>query len=172
MLKKPFIYFILFFIGFFFLLAIPYGTCSVVSGGKTLGYNEEEAVLIYPKLRVDWSFSGSNPNVNITLHSYSESCYISHGWSTIVSEDHVSDSGSWSVQGQPVCDTSEENNVPPFYFVFSNEDPDQEDTTVTYTLTVDPALIPGYNVIIIISILAIVSAIVSIVALKKKYKTI
>ena len=69
----------------------------------------------------------------------------------------------------PVCDPSEEENIPPFYFVFVNGDPDQENTTVTYTLNVDP-LIPGYNVIIIISSLAMVVAIVAIITLKKKDK--
>lgn len=168
MQKKPYIYFILSVIGFFFLLTIPYGTCTEVSDTIVLEYNEEEAIKIYPKTKVDWSFTGSNPNVNITLHSYSESCYLTHSWHKIVSEDHVSDSGSWSVHLHAVCDPSEEENIPPFYFVFLNEDPDQESTTVTYTLNVDP-LIPGYNGIIIISTLAMV-AILTLVTLKKKDK--
>ncbi|MFX1402565.1 MAG: hypothetical protein ACFE8V_15115 [Promethearchaeota archaeon] len=165
--KKPFIYFILSVIGFLFLLTIPYGTCTEVSGSFGLEYNEEEAVKIYPQIKVDWSFTGTNPNVNITLHSYSESCYLSDSWHRIVSENHVSDSGSWSIQGHSVCDPSEQDNIPPFYFVFLNEDPDQEFTTISYTLNIDPALsIPGYNVIIIISSLAMVA----IVVLIKKYK--
>ena len=167
MQKKPYIYFILSVIGIFFLLTIPYGKCTEVSNTVVLEYNEEEAVKISPKLKVDWSFTGTNPNVNITLHSYSESCYIASSWHKIVSEGHGSDSGSWSPQLHPVCDASEEENIPPFYFVFLNQDPDQENTTVTYTLDVDPGLaIPGYNGIIIISSLAMVA----IVTLKKKYK--
>ncbi len=167
MQKKAYIYFILSVIGFLFLLTIPYGECTVVSDTFVLEYNEEEAVLIHPQLNVDWSFTGSNPNVNITLHSYSQSCYLAHSWHRVVSEDHLSDSGSWSVYMHSVCDPSEEDNVPPFYFVFLNEDPDQENTTVTYNLDVDPISIPGYNGIIIISSLAMVA----IVALKKKYKS-
>jgi len=166
MQKKPYIYFILSVIGFFFLLTIPYGKCAVVSDTFVLEYSEEEAVKINPNLNVDWSFTGTNPNVNITLHSYSESCYIASSWHKIVSEGHTSASGDWSVQLHPVCDPSEEENVPPFYFVFLNADPDQENTTVTYTLDVDPLFIPGYNGIIIISSLAMVA----IIALKKKYK--
>lgn len=170
MLKKPYIYFILSIIGFFFLLTIPYGICTEVSDTIVLEYNEEEAIKIYPNRNVDWSFTGTNPNVNITLHSYSESCYLASSWHKIVSEGHVSDSGSWSVGLHPVCDPSEEENIPPFYFVFVNGDPDQENTTVTYTLNVDP-LIPGYNLIIIITSLAMVIAILTLVTLKKKLKT-
>lgn len=169
MLKKPYIYFILSLIGFFFLLTIPYGICTEVSDTIILEYNEEEAVKIYPDSKVDWSFTGTNQNVNITLHSYSESCYLADSWHRIVSEGHFSDSGSWSPQMHSVCDPSEQENIPPFYFVFLNEDPDQENTNVTYTLDVDPSSsfsIPGYNGIIIISSLAMVA----IVALKKKYK--
>ena len=131
--------------------------------------NKEEAVKVYPKTKVVWSFTGTNPNVNITLHSYSESCYLADSWHRIVSEGHVSDSGSWSPQMHSVCDPSEQENIPPFYFVFLNEDPDQENTNVTYTLNVDPSSsfsIPGYNGIIFISSLAIVV----IVVLKKKCK--
>ena len=165
MQKKTYIYFILSVIGFFFLLTIP--DTIAVSDTIVLEYNEEEAVKISPKLKVDWSFTGTNPNVNITLHSYSESCYIASSWHKIVSEGNVGDSGSWSPQLHSVCDPSEEDNIPPFYFVFLNQDPDQENTTVTYTLDVDPGLaIPGYNGIIIISSLAMVA----IVTLKKKYK--
>ena len=166
MQKKPHIYFILSVIGFFFLLTIPIGKCTEVSNTVVLEYNEEEAVKISPKTKVDWSFTGTNPNVNITLHSYSESCYLASSWHKIVSEGHTSASGDWSVQLHPVCDESEEENVPPFYFVFVNADPDQENTTVSYTLDVDPLFIPGYNGLIIISSLAMVA----IVALKKKYK--
>ena len=166
MQKKQHIYFILSVIGFFFLLTIPYGKCTVVSNTVVLEYNEEEAVKISPKIKVDWSFTGTNPNVNITLHSYSESCYIADSWHKVVSEGHSSASGSWSPQLHAVCDPSEEENIPPFYFVFLNADPDQENTSVTYTLDVDPLFIPGYNGIIIISSLAMVA----IVALKKKYK--
>ena len=170
MQKKPYIYFILSVIGFFFLLAIPYGKCTEVSDTVVLGYSEEEAVKIYPKSKVEWSFTGTNPNVNITLHSYSESCYLADSWHRIVSEGHVSVSGSWSIQMHSICDPSEQDNIPPFYFVFVNADPDQENTNVTYTLDVDPSSsIPGYNGIIIISSLAMV-AMVAIVALKKKYK--
>lgn len=165
MQKKTYIYFILSVIGFFFLLTIP--DTIAVSDTIVLEYNEEEAVKISPKSKVDWSFTGTNPNVNLTLHSYSESCYLADSWHRIVSEGHVSDSGSWSVQMHSVCDPSEQENTPPFYFVFLNKDPDQENTTVTYTLDVDPSpSIPGYNGIIIISSLAVVA----IVALKKKYK--
>ncbi len=78
--------------------------------------------------------------MNITLHSYSESCYLASSWHRMVSEGHVSASGSWSVSMHPVCDQSEEDDVPPFYFVFVNEDPDQESTNVTYSLNVDPLL--------------------------------
>jgi hypothetical protein len=171
MQKKPYIYFILSVIGFFFLLTIPYGKCTEVSNTVVLGYSEEEAVKIYPKSKVEWSFTGTNPNVNITLHSYSESCYLADSWHRIVSEGHVSVSGSWSIQMHSICDPSEQDNIPPFYFVFVNADPDQENTNVTYTLNVDPSSssIPGYNGIIIISSLAMV-AMVAIVALKKKYK--
>ena len=167
MQKKTYIYFILSVVGFCFFLTIPYGTCTEVTDTIVLGYNQEEAVRIYPNLNVDWSFTGTNSNVNITLHSYSESCYLADSWHRIVSEGEVSDSGSWSVEMHSVCDPSEVDNTPPFYFVFLNSDPDQESTTVTYTLNVDPLLsIPGYNGIIIIASLAMVA----IVALKKKYK--
>lgn len=167
MQKKPYIYFILSVIGLFFLLTIPYGKCTVVSDTVVLGYNQEEAVIVYPQSTVDWSFTGTNSNVNITLHSYSQSCYIADSWHRIVSVGNVAASGSWSVQLHSVCDPSEEENIPPFYFVFLNQDPDQESTTVTYTLDVDPApSIPGYNGIFIISSLAMVA----IVVLKKKYK--
>ncbi|MHA1191474.1 MAG: hypothetical protein ACTSP9_04165 [Promethearchaeota archaeon] len=166
MQKKTSIYFILSVIGFFFLLTIP--NTIAVSDTIFLEYNEKTAVKIYPKVKVDWSFTGTNPNVNITLKSYSESCYLGDSWSTIVSEGHVSDSDSWSVIGQVVCDPAEEENIPPFYFVFLNNDhKDQENTTVTYTLDVDQ-LIPGYNGIFIISSLAMVAIVA--VALKKKYK--
>jgi len=168
MQKKTYVYFILSVIGFFFLLTIPYGKCTTVSDTIVLAYNEEEAVKIYPKSKVDWSFTGTNPNVDITLHSYSESCYNADSWHRIVAEGNVSDSGSWSPQMHSVCDPSEQDTIPPFYFVFLNEDPDQETTNVTYTLNVDPSStsIPGYNGIIIISGLAMVA----IVVLKKKYK--
>ncbi|MFX1363321.1 MAG: hypothetical protein ACFFCE_18860 [Promethearchaeota archaeon] len=169
MQKKLYIYFILSLIGFFLLLTIPNAKCAKVSDTVVLEYNEKEAVKIYPNSKVSWSFTGTNPNVNITLHSYSESCYLADSWHRIVSEDHVNDSGSWSVNMHSVCDPSEEDNVPPFYFVFLNEDPDQETTTLTYTLNIDPSpslSVPGYNIIIIISSLAIVA----IMALKKKYK--
>ena len=166
MQKKTYIYFILSVIGFFFLLTIP--DTIAVSDTIVLEYNEEEAVKINPKAKVDWSFTGTNPNVNLTLHSYSESCYLADSWHRIVSEGHVGDSGSWSVQLHSVCDPSEQENTPPFYFVFLNRDPDQETTTVTYTLDVDPSpSIPGYNGIIIISSLAMVA----IVALKRYIKT-
>ncbi|GAG85383.1 unnamed protein product [marine sediment metagenome] len=166
MQKKTYIYFILSVIGFFFLLTIP--DTIAVSDTIVLEYNEEEAVKINPKRKVDWSFTGTNQNVNITLHSYSESCYLADSWHRIVSEGHDSDSGSWSVQMHSVCDPSEQENTPPFYFVFLNRDPDQETTTVTYTLDVDPSpSIPGYNGIIIISSLAMVA----IVALKRYTKT-
>ncbi|MCK4481124.1 MAG: hypothetical protein KAV01_11395 [Candidatus Lokiarchaeota archaeon] len=166
MQKKTYIYFILSVIGFFFLLTIP--DTIAVSDTIVLEYNVEEAVKIYPKRKVDWSFTGTNQNVNITLHSYSESCYLADSWHRIVSEGHDSDSGSWSVQMHSVCDPSEQENTPPFYFVFLNVDPDQENTTVTYTLDVDPSTsIPGYNGIIIISSLAMVA----IVALKRYIKT-
>ena len=166
MQKKTYIYFILSVIGFFFLLTIP--DTIAVSDTIVLEYNVEEAVKIYPKRKVDWSFTGTNQNVNITLHSYSESCYLADSWHRIVSEGHDSDSGSWSVQMHSVCDPSEQENTPPFYFVFLNRDPDQETTTVTYTLDVDPSpSIPGYNGIIIISSLAMVA----IVALKRYIKT-
>ncbi|MHA1191753.1 MAG: hypothetical protein ACTSP9_05590 [Promethearchaeota archaeon] len=164
-------YFILSVIGFFLLLTIPYGKCTEVSDTLVLEYNEEEAVKIYPNSKVDWSFTGTNPNVNIILHIYSESCYLAHSWHRVVSEGHVGDSGDWSVQMHSVCDPSEEENVPPFYFVFLNRDSDQENTTVTYTLDVDPSFsfsLPGYNGIIIISSLAMVA----IIALKKKYKNL
>jgi len=167
MQKKPYIYLILSVIGICFFLTIPYGTCTVVSDTVVLGYNEEEAVRVTPNLNVDWSFTGTNPNVNITLHSYSESCYNAHSWHRVVSVGEVSDSGSWSVEMHSVCDPSEVDDIPPFYFVFVNGDPDQESTTVTYTLDVDPLPeIPGYNGIIIIASLAMVA----ILALKKKYK--
>ena len=165
MQKKSYIYFILSVIGFFFLLTIP--DTIAVSDTIVLEYNEEEAVRITPKRKVDWSFTGTNPNVNLTLHSYSESCYLADSWHRIVSDDHVSDSGSWSVQMHSVCDPSEQENTPPFYFVFVNSDPDQETTTVTYKLDVDPLDIPGYNVIIIISSLTMIAI---VVVLKKKYK--
>ena len=165
MQKKTYIYFILSVIGFFFLLTIP--DTIAVSDTIVLEYNEEEAVIINPKRKVDWSFTGTNQNVNLTLHSYSESCYLAHSAHRIVSDDHVSDSGSWSPQLHSVCDPSEQENIPPFYFVFLNRDPDQESTTVTYKLDVDPSpSIPGYNGVIIISSLGMVA----IVALKKKYK--
>jgi len=165
MQKKTYIYFILSVIGFFFLLTIP--DTIAVSGTIVLEYNEEKAVRITPKEKVEWSFTGTNPNVNLTLHSYSESCYNADSWHRIVSDNHVSDSGSWSVQLHSVCDPSEQENTPPFYFVFLNRDPDQENTTVTYTLDVDPSpSIPGYNGVIIIPSLVMVA----IVALKKKYK--
>jgi len=168
MQKKLNIYFILCVIGFFFLLTIPYGRSTKVSDTLVLGYNEEEAVKIYPNSKVEWSFTGTNPNVNVTLYSYSESCYLADSWHRIVSEGHVSTSGSWSIQMHSVCDPSEQDNTPPFYFVFVNQDPDQESTNVTYTLDVDPSSssIPGYNGIIIISSLALGT----ILALKKKYK--
>ncbi len=167
MQKKLYIYFILSVIGFFFLLTIP--NTIAVSDTILLNYSEEEAVKIYPKINVDWSFTGSNPNVNITLHSYSESCYLADSWHRIVSEDHVSDSGSWSVSMHSVCDPSEVDNIPPFYFVFLNVDPNHESTNVTYTLNVDPSSIPGFNGIIIISSISSV-VMVAIVVLKKKYK--
>ena len=167
--KKPYIYFILGLIGFFFLLTIPYGTCTEVSGTIVLEYSEEEAVKIYPKSTVAWSFSGSNPDINITLHSYSESCWLGHSWHRIVSEGHTSDSGSWSVAGHSVCDPDEVNNIPPFYFVFVNTDSDHENTTVTYSLDVDPLGIPGYSGIIIFSSLGMVAALL-VVTQKKKCK--
>ncbi|MFW9874091.1 MAG: hypothetical protein ACFFG0_13365 [Candidatus Thorarchaeota archaeon] len=169
MQKNPYIYFVLSVIGFFFLLTAPYGRCTEVSDTVVLKYNREKAVKIYPKSKVDWSFTGTNPNVNITLHSYSESCYLAKSWHRVVSEGHVNDSGSWSPQMHSVCDPSEQKNIPPFYFVFLNHDPDNENTNITYTLGVDPSSsssIPGYNGIIIISSLALVV----IIVLKKKYK--
>lgn len=172
MQKKPYILFILSVIGCFFLLTIPYGKSTAVSDSIVLGYTQEEAIKVFPQSRVDWSFTGTNPNVNITLYSYSESCYLAHSWHRVVSENHVSTSGSWSPQMHSICDPAEEENMPPFYFVFINGDPDQESTNVSYTLNVDLSpidSIPGYNGIIIISSLAVV-AIVGIVALKKKYK--
>lgn len=166
MQKKPYNYFILsvFVIISFFLLTIP--DTIAVSDTIVLGYNEKEAVKVSPQVSVDWSFTGTNQNVNITLYSYSESCYLADSWHRIVSVDHVSDSGDWKVLMHSVCDPSEEENIPPFYFVFLNNDPDQENTTVTYKLDVDALVIPGYNGVIIISILGMVA----IVALKKKYK--
>jgi hypothetical protein len=169
MQKKLYIYFILGVMGFFFLLTIPYGKCATVSDTLVLGYSEEGAVKIYPNSNVAWSFTGTNPNVNITLHSYSESCYLDDSWHRIVSEGHVSTSGSWSIQMHSICDPSEQDNTPPFYFVFVNADPDQESTNVTYTLNVDPTsspAVPGYNGIIIISSLALGT----ILVLRKKYK--
>ena len=169
MQKKPYKFFLLIVIGFFFLISIPYGKSTVISGMHVLNYNAEWAHKVYPKSKVDWSFSGSNPNVNISLHSYSESCYLDDSWHRLVSEDHKSDSGSWSPQMHSICDPSEQDTIPPFYFVFVNADPDQESTNVTYTLNVDPAVvssIPGYNGIIIISSLASGT----ILVLRKKYK--
>jgi len=65
-----------------------------------------------------------------------------------------------------VCDPSEQDTIPPFYFVFLNEDSDQEPTTLNYRLNVDPISIPGYNMTFIISSIAMIM----IVLLIKKYK--
>jgi hypothetical protein len=153
--------------GFFFISNIPSGLCTTVSDSVVLEYQGEEVIKVTPKINIEWSFKGSNPNVNITLDSYSESCYLAHSWHRVVSEDHVSDSGSWTVAGHSICDPSEQDTVPPFYFVFSNHDPDQENTTVSYTLNVDPLIIPGYNGFIVISSLSIVV----IIIIRNKIKT-
>ena len=167
MRNKSYIFALLSLIGLFFVLTIPSGTCTIVSDSVVLEYQGEEVIKVTPKIGIEWSFTGSNPDVNITLDSYSESCYLAHSWHRVVSEDHVSDSGSWKVTGHSVCDPSEQDTIPPFYFVFSNHDPDQENTTVSYTLNVDALnIIPGYNVFIIISSLTLVA----IIIIKKKIK--
>ncbi|MFO7796082.1 MAG: Loki-CTERM sorting domain-containing protein [Promethearchaeati archaeon] len=65
-----------------------------------------------------------------------------------------------------VCDPSEQDTIPSVYFVFLNEDSDQESTTVDYKLNVGPVSVPGYNIIFMISSIAMIAIVVMI----KKYK--
>lgn len=158
-----------------FFCSLPTVRCATMGGEITLYPGEEYAERITPKMNVKWSFSSSNPNVNITLVRYTESCYELDGWYSTICENRNNGSGTWDVPTMVLeCYASEEekeqagstSEIPPFYFVFINEN-SEESTTLTYELKIDESLpfgaVPGFYgcIVIIISSLAICSVVMA-----------
>lgn len=160
---------------FAFFCCLPSARCATVGGQVTMGPGEERAERLTPKINVKWSFSSSNPNVNITLVRYTESCYELDGWYSPICEDRNNGSGTWNVPTMwSECYATEEekeqasssSELPPFYFVFKNTN-NEESTILTYDLKIDEELpfpaVPGFYgcIAILISSLAICSIIVA-----------
>ena len=102
------------------------------SATTTLDYNHY--IYLYSTAeynnKIDWSFSGDNQYVGITVYAMEEDEYLefksggSAALYTLSSGDYISDSGTFTVPYDDV-----------WYIVFLNEDSDQESTYLTYSAT-------------------------------------
>jgi len=124
-----------------------------LKGSITLNYNEYVSVSISANQfgKIQWSFSGSNTNVGITVRAMEYSEYLdfvggySYTYYSLSSGSYYSASGTWTPSKQAV-----------WYIIFWNHDSVMQSTYLIYSATLVPG-IPAFDFIpVIIGLLSVV----------------
>ncbi|MFX1238317.1 MAG: hypothetical protein ACFFAS_05920 [Promethearchaeota archaeon] len=177
--KKLCVYFTLGLIALISLSCVPSAACQTVGCTGGLSYGSMSAAGIYPVTYVQWSFSGTNPNVSISLRLYNETSFLNDGPYIQLSSGKTADSGIWYAPENwtNYGDESMIVEVPKIYFVFENLDPVRQYTNLSFLLEFDAAheyysydgdTIPGYiGIFLIVPIIIAVSSLIFVKKTKK-----